>query len=131
MVCCCSDFRYRNEKCKHIFAVEVRQEVVIQPVNISDCIFCLCSVLKKYGIRYNKSGSIQRFLCTSCKRTFSINIGFEKMKHNPQADTTAMRRGIIEEPMNLFASSADVFFFPLYYKKVWPILLIYECLIYL
>jgi len=26
-----------------------------------------------------------------CKRTFSINIGFEKMKHNPQAITTAMQ----------------------------------------
>ena len=47
--------------------------------------------LKKYGIRRNKSGDIQRFLCEDCKRTFSINIGFEKMKHNPQAITTAIQ----------------------------------------
>jgi hypothetical protein len=63
----------------------------LMPVNISDCIFCHCSVLKKYGTRHNKSGSIQRFLCGNCKRTFSINIGFEKMKHNPPAVTTAMQ----------------------------------------
>ena len=63
----------------------------LMPVNISDCIFCHCSVLKKYGTRHNKSGSIQRFLCGNCKRTFSINIGFEKMKHNPRAVTTAMQ----------------------------------------
>src|SRR5919198_1339236 len=57
--CSCPDFIHRKEKCKHIFAVEfslklrerVRQEVVIQPVNISDCIFCHYSVLKKYGTR--------------------------------------------------------------------------------
>ena len=36
-------------------------------------------------------GSIQRFLCSNCKRTFSVNIGFEKMKHNPQAVITAMQ----------------------------------------
>ena len=46
---------------------------------------------RKYGIRRNKSGDIQRYLCEFCKRTFSINIGFEKMKHNPQAVTTAMQ----------------------------------------
>ena len=62
---------------------QVKQQVVIQPVNIPDCIFCHCSVLKKYGARYSKNGNIQRFLCSNCKRTFSINIGFEKMKHNP------------------------------------------------
>ena len=98
-ICSCPDFAYRNEKYKHIFAVElslklkeqVREQVVIAPVNISDCIFCHCSVLKKYGIRRNKNGSIQRFLCCNCDRTFSVNIGFEKMKHNPQAVTTAMQ----------------------------------------
>jgi putative transposase len=47
--------------------------------------------LKKYGIRNNKSGSIQRFICGDCCRTFSINLGFERMKHNPQAVTTAIQ----------------------------------------
>lgn len=97
--CSCPDSIYRKQKCKHIFAVEfsiklrehVKQEITIEPVSISDCIFCHSSYLKKFGIRKNKSGSIQRFICGDCKRTFSINLGFEKMKHNPQAITTSIQ----------------------------------------
>jgi transposase-like protein len=67
------------------------RQTIISPVNIIDCIFCHSSYLKKFGIRNNKSGSIQRFLCGSCNRTFSINLGFEKMNHNPQAVTSAIQ----------------------------------------
>ena len=56
-----------------------------------DCIFCHCSVLKKYGTRHSKSDNIQRFLSGNCKRASSINIGFERMNHNPQAVTTALK----------------------------------------
>ncbi len=98
-VCACPDHVYRNMKCKHVWACElsrklreqVRQSVVIEPVAITECPFCCSSDLKKFGIRRNKSGDIQRFLCGSCRRTFSINLGFERMKHNPQAVTTAMQ----------------------------------------
>lgn len=104
--CNCPDFSYRYEldnnatACKHIFAVEfskkLREEVkkelvVIEPVNIKDCIFCQSSYIKKFGIRHNKSGAIQRFICGDCNKTFSINLGFEKMKHNPKAVTTAIQ----------------------------------------
>ena len=98
--CTCPDYLFRNEKCKHIFAVEFsftlreqvkQQTVIVQQVNVSDCLFCHSLKLKKYGIRRNKSGDIQRFLCVDCNRTFSINIGFEKMKHNPQSITTAIQ----------------------------------------
>jgi len=43
------------------------------------------------GVRHNKFGDIQKFNCKDCGRYFTINIGFEKMKHNPQAVTTAMQ----------------------------------------
>jgi putative transposase len=43
------------------------------------------------GIRHNKSGDIQRYLCLDCGKSYSINIGFERMKHNPKAITTAMQ----------------------------------------
>ncbi len=69
----------------------VRKNTVIQQVTISKCLFCHSSKIKKYGVRRNKSGDIQRFLCGSCGKTFSINIGFERMKHNSQAITTAMQ----------------------------------------
>lgn len=97
--CECPDHRFRSVKCKHIWAVEfslklreqVRKNIVIEEVTISDCIFCHSSHVKRFGVRHNKSGDIQRFLCADCGKTFSVNIGFEKMKHNPQAITSAMQ----------------------------------------
>jgi len=70
---------------------QVKKNILIQPVTVSDCLFCHSTNHKKNGIRHNKSGDIQRFKCLDCHRTFSINIGFEKMKHNPKAVTTAMQ----------------------------------------
>ena len=98
-ICKCPDHRFRGVKCKHIWAVEfslelkeqVKKDTVIEQIAISECIFCHSANIKKYGIRHNKSGDIQRFLCVRCGKTFSINIGFERMKHNPQAITTAMQ----------------------------------------
>lgn len=97
--CECPDYRFRGVKCKHIWAVElslkmreqVRKHVVIEEVAISNCTFCHSSNIKKFGLRHNKSGDIQRFLCGDCGKTFSVNIGFERMKHNPQAITSAMQ----------------------------------------
>ena len=97
--CTCPDNRYRHMICKHIFAVdfrlkmkaEVQKNVVIQEVNVSNCRFCGSSNLKKDGIRRNKTGNIQKFYCRDCKHYFTINIGFERMKHNPQAITSAMQ----------------------------------------
>ena len=97
--CTCQDFLYRMWTCKHIYAVqfsydfreEVKQKVVLEPITVSTCRFCKSPQIKKFGLRKNKSGEIQRYICDVCKRTFSINIGFEKMKHNPQAITTAMQ----------------------------------------
>lgn len=98
--CTCPDFIYRAWTCKHIYSVQisyklreqVKQNLVISPIDsVSECAFCHSKSLKKYGIRRNRSGDIQRYLCEFCKRTFSVNIGFERMKQNPQAITTAMQ----------------------------------------
>ncbi len=98
-ICSCPDNTYRHLICKHIFAVDfssqLRSQVavnrVIQEVNVSNCQFCGSSNLKKDGVRKNKSGTIQKFFCRDCHHYFTINIGFEKMKHNPQAITSAMQ----------------------------------------
>jgi len=97
-ICNCLDHIHRHVQCKHIWAVEfslrIREKVkenVIEPVSITSCLFCHSSNLKKFGVRHNKYGDIQRFLCADCNRTFSVNLGFERMKHNPQAITTAMQ----------------------------------------
>jgi len=98
-LCTCPDHIYREIRCKHIIAVQislelrnkVRENVVIQPVTITVCLFCRSSNLKKFGLRHNQYGDIQRYLCADCQRTFSMNLGFERMKHNPEAITTAMQ----------------------------------------
>ncbi len=103
--CSCPDFVQRGvPACKHVFAVQfslkVREtvkterenrEVVIEQFNASACLLCGSASLKKFGVRHNKAGDIQRFKCLACSKTFSVNIGFEKMKHNPKAITSAMQ----------------------------------------
>lgn len=96
-VCECPDNKFRAVKCKHIFAVEFSKSLReatrrITPIeNLSACIYCNSSNLMKYGLRKNKTGNLQVFYCRDCHKYFTINIGFEKMKHNPQAITSAMQ----------------------------------------
>ena len=97
-VCSCPDHLYRGVKCKNIHAVEIsfaiRKEVEIrkiQPVTNIQCIYCKSPDITKGGLRHNKHGDIQKFNCKDCRKYFTINIGFEKMKHNPQGITTAMQ----------------------------------------
>jgi len=98
-LCTCPDFVNRNVQCKHIWAVQISQAVrrevearVIEPITgIHGCLFCKSEQIIKWGLRHNKYGDIQRFSCKSCGKSFTVNIGFERMKHNPQAVTTAMQ----------------------------------------
>jgi len=97
--CECHDHVYRHVKCKHIFAVEfslsVRAEVAIRRIepinNLTECIFCGSSNIVGDGVRHNKHGDIQKFYCKDCLHYFTFNVGFERMKHNPQAITSAMQ----------------------------------------
>jgi transposase-like protein len=96
-MCSCPDHVYRGTKCKHIFAVEfsisLRETIRrIEPMeNLTECIYCGSSNIVKDGIRHNKHGDIQVYQCKSCSHYFTFNIGFERMKHNPQAITSAMQ----------------------------------------
>jgi len=103
-MCSCPDHTYRNVKCKHIWAVEfsnaLRQRVEVERINsrsiepltgASNCIFCGSDNILKDGVRHNKHGDIQKYVCRDCGRYFTINIGFERMKHNPKAITSAMQ----------------------------------------
>jgi putative transposase len=103
--CECPDHVYRHVKCKHIFAVEfsvsLRETVRrIEPLdNLTECIFCGSSNIVKDGVRKNKRGDIQKFYCQDCEHYFTFNIGFERMKHNPQAITSAMQLYFIGESL--------------------------------
>ncbi len=97
--CDCPDHKYRHVKCKHIHALEfsqkmkqtVKQSIIIQEVEVPACLYCHSKHIKKFGIRHNKAGDIQRFQCLDCGKSYSVNIGFERMKHNPKAITSAMQ----------------------------------------
>lgn len=86
-------------KCKHVWAVEIslgireqaKPKIVLEPVIITNCPICNSQNVKKDGIRHNKSGDLQRYECLDCGKWFSVNVGFEKMKHNPKAVTAAMQ----------------------------------------
>jgi len=98
-LCDCPDFVHRKVQCKHIWAVQFSQAVrkvvearVIEPItDIHACLFCKSESIIKWGLRHNMYGDIQRFACKSCGKSFTVNLGFERMKHNPQAITTAMQ----------------------------------------
>jgi len=53
--------------------------------------FCGSDNIVKDGVRHNKHDEIQKFYCHNCQKYFSFNVGFERMKHNSQAITTAMQ----------------------------------------
>lgn len=97
--CECPDNQYRHVKCKHIFAVEMstslRTQAIVRKItpieNLTECIYCGSGNISKDGKRKNKSGTIQIFECHDCHKYFTFNIGFEHMKHNPQAITSAMQ----------------------------------------
>lgn len=98
-MCSCPDHTYRNLKCKHIWAVELSKAIRravearrIEPLtDVSRCIICGSENIVRDGVRHNKHGDIQKYNCRGCGRYFTINIGFEKMKHNPKAVTSAMQ----------------------------------------
>jgi transposase-like protein len=98
-ICSCCDHVYRGVKCKHIYAVQfslelrkkVESSIVIQPVNSLACRYCNSDKVVKKAIRHNKYGDIQRYLCKSCGKRFSFNVGFERMHATPQVITSAMQ----------------------------------------
>ncbi len=73
-VCECPDNKFRNVKCKHIFAVEFSialrnavGNVRIEPiVNLQVCQLCGSNKVVKDGLRHNKYGDIQVYYCKNC-----------------------------------------------------------------
>ena len=136
-LCTCPDFQYRSIyaangkgtllKCKHIWAVEfslklrdkVKESVVIQPLAINACIYCKSENIKKDGIRHNRCGDIQIWNCLACGHYFTVNVGFERMRHNPQAVTTAMQLYFSGESLRNTARSLKLLGVQVTYQTVW------------
>ena len=89
-ICTCFDFQYRGVqehkilRCKHIIAVQisledkkkVRENVIIAPIEVDSCLFCHGKNLKKFGVRHNKYGDLQRFLCARLPANFHHELRF-------------------------------------------------------
>jgi len=98
--CSCPDHVYREVKCKHIWACELSsairekveaQALTIQPIGTLACVVCGSDMIVKDAVRHNSYGDIQRYLCKSCGKRFSFNLGFDGMKASPQVITSAMQ----------------------------------------
>ena len=120
-VCSCPDSTFRKTLCKHSIALEIsleirkkieevkQKQVTVNPIDVSGCKFCESDNIIKKGLRKNKNYSIQTFLCKDCKKKFSINIGFEKMRATPQAITASMNLYFNGESLRHVANSMKLF----------------------
>jgi transposase-like protein len=120
------DFTYREVKCKHIWAVEfsaklreVAKPRVIEPIDIHACLYCQSPRIVKDGIRRNNHGNIQKFNCRACGGYFTINLGFERMKHSPQGITAAMQLYFSGESLRNTAKSLKLIGVEVSHKTVY------------
>ena len=100
--CQCPDHVYRNTVCKHIHAVHfsqtLRRKVTSENLGLEQitntetlCKKCGSTNIIKQGIRKNKNGNAQRFLCKECGCKFVVKeAGFHKMKNKPKIVTLAL-----------------------------------------
>jgi transposase-like protein len=129
-VCSCPDSTFRKTFCKHSIALEIsleirkkveevkQKQVTINPIDVSGCKFCESDNIIKKGLRKNKNYSIQTFLCKDCKKKFSINIGFEKMRATPQAITASMNLYFNGESLRHVANSMKLFGVEVTYQTI-------------
>ena len=60
---------------------------------IAFCKYYKSGDVVRRGVRHNKSGDVQLYLCNSCKKVFSANFGFRYRRHSPE---------IVSEAVHLF-----------------------------
>ncbi len=100
LICDCPDHTKRKSDCKHIKTVlelirnnEGQEQTfrIIEGSLVKVCKFCDSGNIIKKGIKKNKSGSLQKFKCNDCKRGFTANFGFEKMRYSNTVITRALQ----------------------------------------
>jgi transposase-like protein len=97
--CSCPDYAFRQTRCKHVIAVELSLQIRrriensrrIVPLDYDSCLKCGSEEIVKDGVRHNRNGDIQRFLCRGCGKNFVFDDGFKRMGASPQAITGALQ----------------------------------------
>ncbi len=99
LICECPDHQIRKSYCKHIkvileycknntFAHDGFRIMERSQLNL--CKFCDSGNIIKKGLPKNKSGNLQIYKCNDCKRKFTANFGFEKMRYRDVIITRAL-----------------------------------------
>ena len=99
LTCECPDHQSRKSDCKHIKVVleyckkntfDHNGFRIMERSKLQLCKYCDSGNIVKNGIRKNKSGNIQRWVCTDCKKRFTANFGFESMRYDSTIITRAL-----------------------------------------
>jgi transposase-like protein len=95
--CTCEDFLKRKKACKHIYAVRyymLLQNLTSEARHLQEqpnCPKCASSdFVVKRGLRYNKSGPVQRYFCKNCGTKFVSQTAFKGMKNKAAAIVSAL-----------------------------------------
>jgi transposase-like protein len=97
--CECPDNKFRGVECKHIHAIQLNMSLmdskeIYETYELmqesSRCPFCGSYEIVKNGTRYNRNGKNQTYKCKECRKRFSIDEGFSKMKNTPEIITLAL-----------------------------------------
>jgi len=125
-VCDCEDHKFRKVCCMHIHAVEFSlqlrkqvESVVLSQVDTNCCKFCKSTDIIKKGLRKNQTYSLQVYQCRTCKKKFSINLGFERMKASPQVITSAMQLYFTGESLRNVQKFLELQGVKITHKTVW------------
>ena len=96
----CPDHTTRKSDCKHIkIALELirnnegqKQSFrIIERSLIKVCKYCDSGNIVKAGLKKNKNSTLQRFKCQDCRKRFTANFGFEKMRSKDYIITRALQ----------------------------------------
>jgi putative transposase len=100
--CSCPDFEKHNMPCKHIFAVQfslkLKTDIEIEATQTEIeraepkiiCPSCKSENIISRGKRKNQKGEVQVYGCKDCQRRFTRELGFNRMKHTPEAITLTL-----------------------------------------
>lgn len=101
LVCECKDHEVRKADCKHIkivLAIIMKNKCyqnntfrIMERAKLKLCKYCDSGRVSKWGSRKTKTEKVQIFKCLDCKKKFSENIGFEKMRYNENTITGALQ----------------------------------------
>ena len=99
--CKCKDHNCRKSDCKHIkLVLEIIKKNkcyrnntfrIMERSKLKLCKYCDSGKIIKKGMRKTKKGNVQIFKCKDCKKRFTTNFGFEKMRYKPVLITRSLQ----------------------------------------